>query len=308
MLAHGIKQTTAGAAAGANLTLTAVTGFPTFAARYSTGANGDPIPFAVIRNSDGVGVMWGLGHLVDASTFAIDKVVATWDGTTLNENTPSAIDLSSGGPFTVQVSDNAALRPIALQGTSALAQTTQRFLIGAQWQGSPGAGSSQTAGQVQVVPFRLDADIVCSGVSVKVTTGAITGTTKNMRAAIYRPDRNGHVGTLVAEGLAVSVASAATVKSNFTANVHLTPGWYFIAMLCDGNPNFIGTNNQGPAGHYPGWGVSSGDPTGRITVATRTMTYVDSGACFPTNFYTTGLNFGVDWGGTTPCPTLMAVS
>ncbi len=308
MLAHGIKQTTAGAAAGANLTLAAVTGFPTFAAKYSTGTNGDPIPLAVIRNSDGVGVMWALGHLVDTSTLAIDKVVATWDGTTLNENTPTAIDLSSGGPFTVQVSDLAALRAVVIQGSSPLLNATQRFIMPGQWCGNPASGIGATAGTAIATPFRLDSDIKCSGISFKVNTGATTGTTKNLRASLYRPDINGGIGNLVAEGLSVSAATAAVVKSSFAANVHLTPGWYFVIVLADGNPVLAGTNSMGIAGIYPGWGCSGGDPGGRVISVTRAMTYVDSGSCFPSSFYTTGLTHNVDWGALSPCPSLVAVS
>ena len=303
MLANGIRQTTTGGAA--DLTLALIAGFPPFSAKYSVGANGDPIPYGIKRDSDGVGVEWGIGHLSTATNFVRDRAIITWDGTTYSDNSPTLLNLSTGGPYTIDVSDNPALRPNSPNGSDPGVGAT-RYLLGGQWCGNPGASVTLAAGTAQIVPFRLDVPEKSSGISVKVTTAATTGTTKNMRVALYRYDKAGRIGNLVAESAAISVAGTGVKNFLFPAPVRLDPDWYFIAILADGNPGIVATNGQGIAGICPMWGVPGGDPTGRYTVASKAVAYVDTGSCFPSPLGV--VSYGADWAVSTPCPTLMAVS
>lgn len=303
MLANGIRQSTLGFAT--DQTLTVIAGFPPFSAKYSVGANGDPIPYGVKRDSDGVGVEWGIGHLSTATNFVRDRAIVTWDGTTYIDNSPTILNLSTGGPYTIDVSDNPTLRPSSPYGSDSGVGVT-RYLMGGQWCGNPGASVALVAGTAQIVPFRLDVPEKSSGLSVKINTGATTGTTKNMRAALYHYDKAGHIGNLIAESSSMSVAGTGVIKFLFPSIVRLDPDWYFVAMLADGNPGIIGTNGQGIAGICPMWGVPGGDPTGRYTVASKSITYVDTGSCFPSPLGV--VSYGADWVVLTPCPTMMVVS
>lgn len=306
MLVNGFKQSTTTTGTG-NITLATVTGFAPFSAKYSTGTNGDPIPYAIVRDSDGVGVEWGLGHLDTTTTFVRDKILATWDGATYVENAPSAVSLGAG-PYTVMVADMSAIRPIAPVATDS-ALSSPRHLLGGQISANPGGSVGLTNGTAVLVPFRLDVCGVISGIATKVTTAATTGTTKNIRAALYAADKNGHPGNVIAESTAgVSASTTGTKALSFAAGVRLPAGWYFVAMLTDGNPNVAGSNSLAGGGICPLWGVPGGDPIGRYVYVSKSVTYADTGACFPSPFGTTSLTWGIDWTNAFPIPSLMVTS
>lgn len=305
MLANGIYQTTTTTGTG-DLTLSAVTGFPPFSAKFSVGSNGDPFRYAIVRDSDGVGLEWGIGHLSASNTLVRDKIEATWNGTTYSDLNPSALSLSAD-TYRVICCDNSFARPISPAATDSTI-ASPRYLMGAQWSGNPGASITCTANTMYLVPFRLDIAVVCSGVSAKINTAATTGALKNMRAALYSVDKNGHPGNLIAESSATSVASTGVKAFAFPASVKLAPGHYFVALCTDSNAAPAGSNAQGGGGQCQLWGVSGGDPAGRIIGITKSLTYADSGALFPNPLGTTGLTYGVDWGTAYHCPTLMVTS
>lgn len=308
MFANGIKQTTTTTGTG-NLTLSSVSGFPTFASKFSTGTNGDPFHYAIIRDSDGVGMEWGIGHLSSSTVLVRDKILATWDGTsTYSDQAPTALSLAAG-TYRVICVDNAAARPIAANAVDTTLSGATKYLLGAQIVANPGANVAFANGTCQLVPFRLDQVATVSGVSVKVNTLASTGTTKNMRGAIYAVDKDGHPGNLIAESSAgVSTATTGVKGLTFAASVRLLPGWYFIALLTDGNPNIAGSNAAAGGGQCPMWGTAAGDVGGRYVVVTKSITYADTGALFPSPFGTTGLTYGADWVSLYPTPTLMVTA
>lgn len=302
MLGNGIKQTTSTAGTGA-LTLAAVTGFPGFSARFSNGVNGDPFHYALI-DSAGVGVEWGIGRLSDATTLVREKILATWNGTTYNDATPTAISLS--GTYTVLCADNASARPVAPVATdSSLA--SPRFIIGAQWAANPGAGVAPGANNMVTLPYRLDMTAIVSGVGVKVTTAGAAGT--KLRAALYRMDKNGHPGTVITEtasGLAVDTTGNKSLT--FPASIRLDAGWYFVALLGNGGAALAGSNAQAGGGQCQMWGTVGGDVTGRYIQVAKSVTYADTGALFPNPLGTTGLTYNVDFATAYVCPTLMVTS
>lgn len=302
MLANGIKQAATGAAG--NLTVAVIGAYPTFASKYSVGANGDPFPYAIVRDSDGVGMEWGIGHLSDATTLVRDRIIESWSGSAWGV-VPT--DLTSGGTYTVMVADNSSVRAVAPVGSDTTIAAT-RYLVGGQWISNAAANILMVAGTAIIVPYRLDIPAIVSGISVKVTVIASAGTTMNMRAALYRMDKNGHMGNLVSESAAVSSTTTGVKSLLLPSSVRLVPGWYFIAVLADGNPSLVGTNVGGGAGHCPMWGVPAGDQAGRYVQATKVITYADTGACFPNPLGTTGLTYGADWSFNAICPTLMVTS
>ncbi|MDP2808652.1 MAG: hypothetical protein Q8O34_00720 [Rhodocyclaceae bacterium] len=305
MLANGIKQATT-TVGTSSLALSLVSGFVPFSAKFTTGVNGAPFYYAILDDTTGGGIEWGVGHLTDAVTLSRDKIIATWDGTTYSDVSPTAVSLASGTKRVI-CSDQAASRPVTPSATDSTLPSP-RYLIGGQWNGNSTAGFAMTASMV-LTPFRLDVRAIVSGVSVKVIVAATTGTTKNMRAAIYAPNANGHPGALLAEtSLGVSTATTGVKACSFDSPIVLIPGWYFVALSTDGNASVSGTNSQGVAGTCPLWGLSGGDPGGRIHQLTKALTYTGAGALFPNPLGTAGLIYGVDWSSVAPCPSLMVTS
>lgn len=302
MLANGIKQSAIGGTS--NLTLASVGAFPALSKKYAAGLNGDPIPYALVRDSDGVGIEWGLGHLADASTFVRDRVMATWNGTVYNDVTPIASDLTTGGPYTLAVADNASLRSYPLAATLDVANGV-RFLMSGHWNVAPSATIALPANTLVGLPFRLDKPAIATGIALTVKTAATTGTFKNMRAALYRIDPlTGKIGALIMPGAAVSVASTGVKVSLLESAVRLESAWYAAAVISDGNASYAGTNTMGGTGQFPAWGVPNGDPTGRYNLATKTgVTYVDTGALFP-DVFPVPTTYGSDSTIAQVCPTL----
>lgn len=307
MLANGIRQTTTTTGTG-NLTLSVSGSYVPFSAKFASGTNGDPFFYAIIRASDGVGMEWGIGHLSDAATLVRDKILATWDGSTYNDQTPTAANLAAG-TYNVECVDMSAARPIAPVSTDATASGTYRYVMPGQYAGNPAQSIGAAANTLWMVPYRLDVAATVAGISVKVNTASTSGTLKKLRAALYRMDNAGHPGTVIAEA-ATSIDIGTTGLKNllFASSVHLDPGWYFVAICTDGTPSLAGTNSNAGAGNCPLWGVPGGDVSGRYITISKALTYADTGTLFPVPLGTTGLTYGVDWAVTTYTPTLLVTS
>ena len=92
MLGNWIKQTSTSTGTG-NLTLAAVTGFPTFANQF---AAGEYFYYTILNDSDGTPMESGIGHMSDSATLVRDKPLATFVAGTYNDNDPAAVTLAAG--------------------------------------------------------------------------------------------------------------------------------------------------------------------------------------------------------------------
>ncbi|MGZ9027372.1 MAG: hypothetical protein ACXW2U_08880 [Telluria sp.] len=280
MLANGIKQAATGAAGA--LTLAAIGAFPPLSSKYSVGANGDPVQYAIVRDSDGVGIEWGIGHLSAAGTFVRDIILETWDGATRNAVTPVATNLAAGGPYTLIVTPNSGSFQAAPFATDPEVNAAARYLQGAQWNGPAYGQTAMYNAYTHIVPFLLEAAVIATGLSLNVKAAGTTGATNTARMALYRPDKSGHVGNLIAETPAIPVGSTGVKVGNFASAQRLDPGWYFIAYAGDSNAALSATNITGFPGACPLWGTPSGDPGDRYVMAVRSgLTYASTGAIFP---------------------------
>jgi hypothetical protein len=216
MLANGIIQTTVGTgSAGANLTLSAVSGMPTFAAKFSTGSNGDSILFAVKRKDSGAFLFSGIGHLSDSTTLVIDRTLTTWDGSAEDDTSPSAIALASGVDYYVYpVMEAGAMLGAwpTIIGDIAGAADSKRLLLG------PGAGAVLGGGTVALsanVLYQWPSRWSCMD-TLKRLYAAVTTAGTNLRIGVWAMRHDGGRGRLLADSGSLSGASTTLVGASVT--------------------------------------------------------------------------------------------
>ena len=236
MLTNWTKATTTTTGTG-TLTLSAVSGFP---APGVARAIGEWCSYS-IQTSDGK-LESGFGKMATSTTFTRDKVVSSFDGTTYNNTTATALTLASG-------THNFYLTPMA-------ENLVQPLLFPCSGMTNPSIVSSHLAGTNQAnvgaaaavlrataFPFNLEVSGKMTGFGVYVSGTVTSGT---LILALYDVLSNGNPGRRICQSSStISTATSGYKTISSDVNVQLTAGWYYVAVnLPTGStvPNLVGTS------------------------------------------------------------------
>lgn len=238
MLGYGIKETTTTTGTG-TLTLSAVTGFARFSNVFPVGSS---VMYSLLDSSLQP-IESGVGKVGAGNTLSRDKISSTIVSGTYNDLTPTAVSLT--GTTTVictgLASSFATTSPNINSVIATYGATPQRLVLDTRpnMSAASSTGLTMIANILYMVPFKLDFDVIATGIVLRVGTGAVG---KSIIAGLYQLDHRGYPAKVLGQSAATA---AATSGVNWTAsfaggNVKLVPGMYVIGIVSDGAPA-IGT-------------------------------------------------------------------
>ncbi len=222
MLANWVKCTTTTTGTG-DLTLTPVSGFPSFADVFSIG---QIVAYSIV-NGSGEPVEEGIGSYSAADTLTRTYPCATYSGGVYDSSAPSTISLS--GTYTVIASSVRGMAPtLPRMNTGAAA----RYWFTPSLVMSSAAARSLYVGNLYAEPVYFNAASPVDALALNVTT---SGAAAIARIGIYSVGVDGKPGKLIKESGDLDCSSTGVKVSTFTA-ISLTPGWYYLCVAVKGAP------------------------------------------------------------------------
>lgn len=276
MLANWIKATTTTTGTG-TITLSAVTNRPLPSAAKVVGEH---VEYTIVT-SDGK-YEAGIGKIAAADTLERSRVTTTYDGTTYNSISASALNLASG-THTVYITEIAEGIFSALPAAPINSGVLHSTHITTNSAANTGPADTSRA---TCWPFKLESSVLITGFAINCTTSGGAGSITH--AGLYAALLTGAPGRRIATTTtAFDTATTGAKTSSLAANIRLCPGWYYVALVASGGtvvPAFSGN-----AGH-------SRTPFGGLNAADGAFAYVryNTGAdtTLPDPFYTTTLAYG----------------
>lgn len=264
MLGNWIKQTTTSTGTG-NLTLAAVTGFPTFANQFAVG---EFFYYTVLNDADGTPVESGIGRLSDATTLVRDKVLATFVGGTYNDNDPTAATIAAGTKRVICSAEQGAVvtPPHNLAGTNRVIYAAGQIVP------NTSTNSAALLNRPYYIPVMISTPRTIDAVMCRI---AIAGTTGSVgKGALYAATLAGAPGTKIVESATVATDTTGLKVFSLTKRRY-KPGLYYIGIVFDvAAPNFT---NPAPVGMVA---PLNNDP-GTMLVGTAAQYEVSTGTVFP---------------------------
>jgi hypothetical protein len=231
MLGNWVRETTTTTGTG-DLTLSSVSGYPTFNNVFSTSRY---FAYAILNDSDGTPIECGIGYLSASTTLVRSKITATYSSGTFDDTSPSAISLSSGTKRVICAGNADAILTPAKNVNRNSSISTNKYVSSQHviTSNASSTGFTPVVNTLYLLPFWLCTSIEVDALCVRVGTGAAT---KSVRMGIYDIDSTGHASKLLAETGSLSAATSSTeAVGTFTA-IRLQPGWYYVAIVSDGTP------------------------------------------------------------------------
>lgn len=105
---------------------------------------------------------------------------------------------------------------------------------------SPGTSVGVLALRLYHVPFYVPNTITISSLGINVTVAGAASTVA--RAGIYAQATSGYIGSLIVQTTDLDTASIG-YKSATVADTILTPGWYYMDVVCSGTPTLTAYNS-----------------------------------------------------------------
>lgn len=231
-LANWARVTTTTTGTG-NLTLSAVTGYPTLNDVVGTNRR---FHYAILLDSDGTPIEEGIGYLSASTTLVRERVTATYASSTYDDTSPSAVSLAAGTYRVISSGGADAIQGAALNvnrnASLALQKVvhSEHLLFGQ----SSSTGYTMVANRLVIVPFKLGTRVECDALCLRVGTGVAA---TNVRMGIWDEQADGHPGRLLGEtGALASTTSGSDVIGTIGSVITLQPGRYFTGVVSDGAP------------------------------------------------------------------------
>lgn len=253
MLGYGIKETTTTSGTG-TLTLSAVTGFARFSNVFPVGSS---VMYSLLDSSLQP-IESGVGTVGAGNTLSRDKISSTIVSGTYNDLTPTATSLT--GTTTVICTGLASGFATTIPNVNTVITTSgatpQRLVMDTRvnMHTASSAGLTMIANMLYLTPFKLDFDVIATGIALRIGTGS---SGKSIIAGLYQLDHRGYPAKLLGQ---TASTAAATSGVNWSAsfsggNVKLIPGMYVIGIVSDGTPAIGAIANQA---YFNPFGVASG--------------------------------------------------
>jgi hypothetical protein len=217
-----------------DLTLSGVTGYPTFNDVYGTSRR---FPYAILDNSNPPRpIEAGIGYLSASTTLVREKVLSTYSASTFDDISPSAVSLAAGTYNIVTPPLAEGLLNACKSGHRLASPGYQKISYSQHYtiHNTSSTGYTAVANRLIFTPFWLTSSVECDALAVRCGTGVAS---TNVRIGIYDVTPEGHPGKLLGEtGSLATTTSSTDVIGTLGATVRLQPGWYFTALVTDGAP------------------------------------------------------------------------
>jgi hypothetical protein len=234
MLSNWTKATTDTTGTG-TITLSAVSGRPLPSAAHAVG---EYVQYS-INTSDGK-FEAGIGQIAATNTLVRSRVTATYDGSTYNKTTASALTLSGTG-HTVFITPVASMvyEPLKAPFTTPSSETVfSTHIVSAESNVTIAAAAKRNTAW----PFRLETSGVITSFAVYCST-AVASSTVLVGLYSARPS-DGAPGELIVKASSTFDTSSTGYKTqSATANTRINPGWYWAACCVTSTtsvPQFTG--------------------------------------------------------------------
>lgn len=231
-LANWARVTTTTTGTG-NLTLSAVTGYPTLNDVVGTNRR---FAYAILLDSDGTPIEEGIGYLSASTTLVRERVTATYASSTYDDTSPSAVSLAAGTYRVISTGSAGAIQGVAMNVNRNAALASQKLIPSQHTtvNNASSTGYTCVANRLVYTPFCLGVSAEVDALGIRVGTGVAS---TNVRLGIYDIDATGHPNKLLGEtGALASATSSTDVIGTIGAPVRLQPGWYYVAIVSDGAP------------------------------------------------------------------------
>lgn len=258
MLANWARATTTTTGTG-NLTLSAVSGFPTPNDVYATNLW---FYYSILDDATSAPLECGIGYLSASTTLVRQKVLATYVSSVYDDTSPAAVNLASGTKLVIlsplQHSLDVNIPWVATSvGTNNAAVNNGATAIGL-WNSNGYAFNG--ADRIETFPWKHVFGGEVNSFKIHVST---TDSGKIARVGLYEVNSDGTPGDLIVEGSSTFDLGSTGVKtSTFTARV-IPPGWYYIAILSDtGTAQIMGSSSTAASVFVHGtpWGMTDSTP------------------------------------------------
>lgn len=238
---HGnwVSQTTTTTGTG-NLTLSSVSGFPTFANVFPVGKR---FRYAILTDSAGLPLEEGIGYLSDSTTLVRERPSATFNGATYDNSAPSALNLSAGTYRVICTGTAGSLASSmpAVQGSFGSKVVLPEGL-------SMGNNSRSLAANEPVgscLYWDCEKEVVQLACDVTVAGG--TGSDR-IQIGVYDLKADGTPGDLLMRTGDIAVNSTGFKTAALAGgDSFLPPGWYWWVICSSVNATVRGCNAGGPS-------------------------------------------------------------
>lgn len=239
MLGNWIRMTTTTTGTG-DLTLSSVSGYPTFNDQFSTTSY---FMYTILNDSDGTPIESGIGHLSASTTMVRDRILATYSSGTYDDSNPSAISLASGTKRVICSLEQGACTatPISVNSSAtARAIWPQNIVIP-----HTGTSAAVTANRCYYFPIVINTPCEISTIKFRMSSGASGAG----RVGLYSATVNGKPGSLLYESASIDTSVTGVISSSITRH-RPKPGLMFIAFAsnsaCTPNATNVSNNMQSP--------------------------------------------------------------
>lgn len=248
MFGNWVRTTTTTTGTG-DLTLSSVSGYPTFNDVFGTSRR---FYYTILNDSDGTPLEAGIGYLSASTTLVREKVLATYSSSTYDDTSAAALSLAAGTKRVICSTEAGAMSINALNvNSSATTRVVSPIMPGS-------AGSlAVTTNRCYYIPFVISTPRELDAIVFRVSSGS--GTTQ-AKVGIYTATINGKPGDRIDQSAFQSTgtgASGTRVTATLTQRRY-PPGLYFLAFASDGAP----TINSPSSSVHQGAPLLGADSTG----------------------------------------------
>lgn len=231
-LANWARMTTTSTGTG-NLTLVAVTGYPTINNVIGVDRR---FAYVIELDSDGTPIEAGIGYLSTTSTLVRMRVTATYTGGVYDDTSPAALNLTAGTYRVISAGTADVVQGAALNVNRNASIAAQKLIPSQHMTVNNASSTGYTCvlNRMVYMPFELCTSAEVDALGVRVGTA---GAASSIRLGVYDVGADGHPNKLLGEtGALASATTGVDVIGTLGAPVRLQPGWYYVAVVSNGTP------------------------------------------------------------------------
>jgi len=227
VLANWVKEVVSGPPGTGTISLGgAAAGHIAFSDAFSSG---DLVYYAI---EDGNNREAGIGTLTSGTpwTLARTVILETLDAGVFTRNPATGLNLTSAAVVMCSaISETSTGTYPTINSLAGKRVTIQRL--------GQSTAANTTANRLEYSVYQHRAASPVTGISIYIYAAAITGT--KARVGIYQFGSDGKPGNLIVESTDLNTTTTGWKTYTLASPLHLQPGWYWLALVADGDPKMV---------------------------------------------------------------------